>query len=55
MWWPVQCVVECVVQAIEHFTIDGHWVPRELYFTYHLKLRKVFGPCSVTTALILGV
>ena len=48
-------MVECVVQAIEHFTIDGHWVPRELYFTYHLKLRKVFGPCSVTTALILGV
>ena len=27
-------------QAIEHWTTASHWVPKELYFTYHLKLRQ---------------
>ena len=27
-------------QAIEYFAISDAWVPKELYFTYHLKLRK---------------
>ena len=31
-------------QAIEHHTIDSAWVPKDLYFTYHLKLRHaIFG------------
>ena len=41
--------VECLIvigspvgaaQAIEHWTTASHWVPEELYFTYHLKLRQ---------------
>jgi len=27
-------------KAIEYFAISDAWVPKELYFTYHLKLRK---------------
>ena len=40
-WVPKRAVT---VQAIEHFSISEAWVTKELYFTYHLKLRKaVFG------------
>jgi len=36
-------------QAIEHFTTHGYaWISKDLYFTYHLKLRKaIYGPESV--------
>ena len=40
---------EHVFQAIEHFTTHGYaWISKDLYFTYHLKLRKaIYGPESV--------
>ena len=30
-----------MLQAIEHHTIGSAWVPKDLYYTYNIKLNKV--------------